>query len=55
MIKFFQDRNVTDGEETRQLLLSSLKERRDWVVAATWQDLLAPEASAQNEELPAEN
>jgi hypothetical protein len=55
MIKFFQERNVTDGEETRQFLLRSLKERRDWVAAAAWQDLLAPEASAQNEEPPAEN
>jgi len=47
MIKFFQERNVTDGEETRQFLLSALKERRDWVVAAAWQDLLTPETSAQ--------
>lgn len=52
MIKFFQERNVTDGEETRQFLLSSLKERRDWVTAAAWQDLLAPEASAMNEANP---
>jgi hypothetical protein len=45
MIKFFQERNVTDGEDTRQFLLTSLKKRRDWVVAASWQDLLEPEAS----------
>jgi hypothetical protein len=56
LIKFFQERNVTDGEETRQFLLTSLKEQRGRVAAAAWQDLLAPEASAQNEaELLAEN
>jgi len=48
MIKFFQERNVTDGEETRQLLLASLKEQRDRVAAAAWQDLLEPEASTQD-------
>ena len=46
-IKFFQERNVTDSEDTRQFLLGSLKKRRDWVATASWQDLLAPEASAQ--------
>ena len=46
-IKFFQERNVTDSEDTRQFLLSSLKERRDWIATAKWQDLLAPEMSAQ--------
>lgn len=46
MIKFFQERNVTDGEDTRRFLLTSLEERRDWVAAAAWQYLLAPETSA---------
>jgi hypothetical protein len=56
LIKFFQERNVTDGEETRQFLLSSLKERRDWAATASWQDLLAPEASAQDKlDRPVEN
>jgi hypothetical protein len=48
MIKFFQERNVTDGEETRQFLLASLKEQQDRVAAAAWQDLLEPEASTQD-------
>ncbi|MBN1977022.1 MAG: hypothetical protein JW918_06440 [Anaerolineae bacterium] len=54
-IKFFKERNVTDSEDTRQFLLTSLKERWDWVAAAKWQDLLAPEMSAQQAaEAPAE-
>jgi len=48
MIKFFQERNVTDGEGTRQFLLNSLREQRDRVAAAAWQDLLEPEASTQD-------
>ena len=55
MIKFFQERNVTDGEATRRFLLGSLKEQRDRVAAATWQDLLAPQASAQDEQPPAKD
>jgi hypothetical protein len=56
LIKFYQERNVTDGEETRRLLLASLQERRDWVATAAWQGLLAPEASDKDEiEPPAEN
>jgi hypothetical protein len=56
MIKFFQERNVTDGEATRQFLLNSLKAQRDRVAAAAWQDILAPEAGAHDEaEPPAEN
>jgi hypothetical protein len=55
MIKFFQERNVTDGEDTRQFLLTSLKERRDWVATASWQALLGPETSAPDTaEPPAE-
>jgi hypothetical protein len=48
MIKFFQARNVTDGEETRQFLLASLKKQRDRVATAAWQDLLEPETSTQD-------
>jgi hypothetical protein len=43
LIKFFQKRAVTDSEQTRQLMLTSLQQQRDWVVNATWQELLAPE------------
>jgi hypothetical protein len=54
IIKFFQERNVTDGEETRRFLLASLKEQRDRVATAAWQDLLEPEARKQDttEKLP---
>ena len=55
-IRFFQERNVTDSEKTRQLLLTSLKKQRERVAAASWQDLLRPETSAQDAaEQPAED
>jgi hypothetical protein len=48
LIKFFRERNVTDSEETRKFLLTSLQERRVWVATASWQDLLEPETGAQD-------
>lgn len=55
-IRFFQERNVTDSEKTRQLLLASLKKQREQVAATSWQDLLQPETSAQEAaEQPAED
>jgi hypothetical protein len=56
IIKFFQERNVTDSEKTRQLLLTSLEKQRERVAATSWQDLLRPETSAQDAaERPAED
>ena len=56
LTKFYQERDVTDSEDTRQLILNTLKERRNWVETAAWQDLLAPAASAQDAaEPPAED
>lgn len=48
LIQFFQKRNVTDSEETRQLLLTSLQRQRDRVAAVAWQELLAPETDASD-------
>jgi hypothetical protein len=48
LTKFYQERDVTDSEDTRQLILNALKERRAWVETATWQDLLAPATSDQD-------
>ena len=54
-IKFFQERNVTDSEKTRQFLLTTLKKQRERVAATSWQDLLQPETSTQEAaEQPAE-
>jgi hypothetical protein len=47
LIEFFQKRNVTDNEQTRQLLLTSLRQQRDRVASIGWQELLAPEADTQ--------
>ena len=52
MIKFFRERNVTDGEDTREFLLTSLQQRRAWVATAPWQDLLEPETGAQDAPAP---
>jgi hypothetical protein len=48
LIKFYQERDITDSENTRQLVLNALKEKKEWVEAATWQDLLAPATSTQD-------
>ena len=47
IITFFQERNVTDSEKTREVLLTSLKKQRERVAATSWQDLLQSETSAQ--------
>lgn len=52
LIEFFQKRNVTDSEKTRQLLLTSLQQQRDQVVGATWQELLEPETGAPDAKEP---
>jgi hypothetical protein len=43
LIQFFKDKNVTDGEGTRQMILTSLQKKQAWVDTAAWQDLLTCE------------
>ena len=53
LIKFFEKREITDNEQTRQLMLTSLQQQQDWVANATWQELLAPKASVPDAMEPA--
>jgi hypothetical protein len=41
LIAFFTKANVTNSADTRQAILTTLRERRDRWAAASWQELLA--------------